>query len=112
MVSWIGLVGGLCGFLTFFLPRLWIASGLARGEEVDRSWGDFWEFAVVAIPYALAIPASATPLWARWALLLVLAVVAQLLAFRPAGYPELAVPATVLLAMAVWTSARRWLASP
>jgi hypothetical protein len=112
MVSWIGLVGGLCGFLTFFLPRLWIAIGLARGEEVDRSWGAFWEFAVVAIPYALTIPASAAPLWARWALLLVLAVVAQLLAFRPAGYPQLALPATVLLAIAVGTSAKRWLASP
>ena len=106
------------GFLAFLLPRLWIGIAYLKGEgaETDESLREFWEFAAVSLVYVPAIAAAlAVPPAARWAVMLLVASVAQALAFpldaaQPGveNVPLLALPATLLLLIGATTSFRRW----
>jgi hypothetical protein len=117
-VSITGLAGGVLGLLAFLLPRLWIGIAYLKGEgaETDESLREFWEFAAVSLVYVPAIAAAlAVPPAARWAVMLLVAGVAQALAFpldaaQPGveNVPLLALPATLLLLLGATTSFRRW----
>ena len=117
-VSRTGLAGALWGFVTFFMPRLYIGIAYLRGvgKETDESLREFWEFAGVSIVYLPAVVAAiALPRAARWPVLLVVAGLTQWLTFplhdaQPwMGTVQLwALPATLLLLLGAWTSFRSW----
>ncbi|MCH7511767.1 MAG: hypothetical protein IIB19_05325 [Chloroflexi bacterium] len=106
------------GFVAFLMPRLYIGIAYLKGEgiETDESLREFWEFAGVSMVYLPAIVAAiAVPRAARWAVLLVVAGVAQWLTFPlHAAQPWMgnvqlwAVPATLLLLLGAATSFRSW----
>ncbi len=116
-VSVIGLAGGLWGFLAFLLPRLWIGIAYLKGEgeETDESLRAFLKPAVVAFAYVPAIAAAlVVPPSVRWAVLLLVAGITQVLPLRLTAEPGfevaplLALPATLLLLIGATTSFRRW----
>ncbi len=116
-VSVTGLVAGVWGFLAFFVPRLWIGIAYLQGEgqETDESLRAFLKPAVVAFAYVPAIAAAlAAPPSVRWAVLLLVAGITQVLPLRLTAEPGfevaplLALPATLLLLMGAATSFWRW----
>ena len=105
------------GFLAFFLARLWIGIAYLKGEgdESDESVWVFWRFAGISFVYLPAIVAALViPPPARWAILLAVAGVTQVLAIwltslPAAGQPGLvALPASVLLVIGAAASVRGW----
>lgn len=108
------------GFFAFLLPKLWIGIAYLKGEgqETDESVWLFWRFAGISFVYFPAIVAAlAIPPPARWGILLAVAGITQVLAFRLTAQPTaeamgfVALPASLLLVIGAAASFRRWLES-